>query len=99
MNDPNTARWHLIFHGKVQHVGFRYTAYYFTRELYITGWVKNLEDGSVEMEAQGTLSCLRKFLLKIKGSPHIHITQTELEVIPVVPYERKFKVINDQYGD
>ncbi len=34
-------------------MGFRYTAYYFTRDLYLTGWVDNKSDGSVEMEAQG----------------------------------------------
>lgn len=37
-----TARWHIIFHGKVQHVGFRYTSLYFCRKLKLTGWVRNL---------------------------------------------------------
>ncbi|MBR2697545.1 MAG: acylphosphatase, partial [Clostridia bacterium] len=40
------TRLHLIFHGRVQHVGFRYTAYYCARQLYITGWVDNRPDGS-----------------------------------------------------
>ena len=47
------TRWHVIFSGRVQHVGFRYTAYYFTRDLYLTGWVDNRPDGTVEMEVQG----------------------------------------------
>ena len=95
MSDSSTSRWHLIFHGKVQHVGFRYTAYYFSRDLYITGWVKNLDDGNVEMEAQGSIVCLRKFLLKLKSAPHIHITETELEVIPTQPHERKFRIVEE----
>ena len=48
-----TVRWRVLFSGKVQHVGFRYTAYYLARELYLTGWVDNLPDGRVAMEAQG----------------------------------------------
>lgn len=38
----------VIFYGKVQGVGFRATCAKIARELKITGYVKNLEDGSVE---------------------------------------------------
>jgi len=87
------ARWHMIFHGSVQHVGFRYTAMYFTRDLYITGWVRNNDDGTVEMEAQGNLSALRKFLLRLKGARHIHIENVEIKEIPTLPFDRKFRVL------
>ena len=56
------TRWHVIFSGRVQHVGFRYTAYYFTRDLYLTGWVDNRPDGTVEMEVQGGPLQLQRLL-------------------------------------
>ena len=86
------ARWHILFSGKVQHVGFRYTAYYLARGLYITGWVDNLPDGRVEMEAQGGPIQLQKLVAQLKAQPHIRIEHMEIEKIPVVPFERKFGV-------
>lgn len=47
-------RRHFIFHGCVQGVGFRYTACYAARSRCISGWVRNLDDGTVEMKAEGT---------------------------------------------
>jgi len=46
-------REHIIFHGRVQGVGFRYQAMYAARSFDLTGWVENLPDGSVEMEVRG----------------------------------------------
>lgn len=86
------ARWRVLFSGRVQHVGFRYTAYYLARPLYLTGWVLNLPDGRVEMEAQGGVSQLRKLLIQLKSQPHIHIEHAEIEEIPQVAWERGFKV-------
>jgi len=43
-------RKHIYFSGSVQGVGFRYRAYYIAQSLSLTGWVKNLWDGRVEME-------------------------------------------------
>ena len=44
---------HLTFHGNVQGVGFRATARRKAQELGLTGIVRNLKDGSVELIAQG----------------------------------------------
>lgn len=86
------CRWHIYFTGSVQHVGFRYTAYYLARGLYITGWVDNLPDGRVEMEAQGNPIQLQKLLGQLKIQPHIRIEHIEVKKIPPQPYERKFSV-------
>ena len=47
------VRKHIIFYGRVQGVGFRYYSVYKSRQLGLTGWVRNLYDGTVEMEVQG----------------------------------------------
>ena len=88
------ARWRIIFSGKVQHVGFRYTAYYLARDLYLTGWVRNLPDGRVLLEAQGGVSRVRKLVLQLKSQPHIHIEHMQIEEIPLLPHDRCFKVIS-----
>ena len=90
-NDQKT-RWHLVFSGKVQHVGFRYTAYYLAKEMYLTGWVDNLPSGQAEMEVQGPVSQLRKYLIRLKSQPHIHIEKAEIKEIEPVRFERKFAV-------
>ncbi|KQL21854.1 acylphosphatase [Cytobacillus solani] len=43
----------VIFSGKVQKVGFRLEIHCIAHRMKLTGWVKNLEDGSVEAEIQG----------------------------------------------
>ena len=87
------ARWRIRFYGRVQHVGFRYTALYLTRDLYLTGWVRNLPDGSVLTEAQGGTAQLRKLVIRLKSQPHIHIEKTEIEELPLKPAERGFRVL------
>ncbi len=90
----NTARWRLRCHGKVQQVGFRYTAFYLARRMGLTGWVRNLSDGSVQMEVQGETAQIRQFLIRLKSQPHLHITSTEIEEIQPLENETRFRVAN-----
>lgn len=84
------TRWHVIFSGRVQHVGFRYTAFYFTRDLYLTGWVDNRSDGTVEMEVQGPPLQLQRLLSRLKGQ--FDIDRAEVTKIDPIPHERGFRV-------
>ncbi len=54
-------RRRLTYTGRVQAVGFRFTVEYCAREAGVTGWVRNMEDGSVLCEAQGTSEQVREF--------------------------------------
>ena len=92
MDEPGVVRWEIFFSGRVQHVGFRYTAYYLARELYLTGWVDNLPDGRVQMQVQGRPAQLRKLLLRLKSQPHIQITSQKIREQAPLPYERGFSV-------
>lgn len=92
MEQTNPVRWHILFEGGVQFVGFRYTARLLANRLNLTGWVKNLPDGRVESEAQGDVSKLRRFLIELKSQPHIHITHVSITPIDPVPDERRFSV-------
>ena len=59
------TRLHAFISGRVQMVGFRYNTRNKAEKLGITGWVKNLKDGRVEVIAEGsseTLDIFEKWL-------------------------------------
>lgn len=87
-------RRHYIFSGSVQGVGFRYRAKYAARGLGITGYVKNLYDGRVEMEVQGDRDSITRMLVEIEDGSFIHIEDMEVKNIPVISDERDFKVVS-----
>jgi acylphosphatase len=74
-------RKHILFYGRVQGVGFRYHATYKARLLGLTGWVRNLDDGSVEMEVQGNPSQIDELLLHLQKQRFVQIEQMDEEKI------------------
>ena len=86
------TRWHIYFSGRVQGVGFRYTASRLANDLSLTGWVANLPDDRVEMEVQGPISQLRQLIIRLKAQPYIRIDDMEIAEMGVVPSERAFGV-------
>ena len=62
-------RLRVIFHGYVQGIGFRYTTERLSRQFCVTGYVRNLMDGTVEVEAEGEEKELQDFLQAIRQSP------------------------------
>ena len=61
-------RMQIFFSGTVQGVGFRFTAERLARRFSVTGFVRNLEDGRVEVTAEGEEPALVDFLTSIRGS-------------------------------
>ena len=62
----------VFFNGMVQGVGFRFTAERLARRFPITGFVRNLEDGRVEVIAEGKEASLIEFLTAIRESGMKH---------------------------
>ena len=56
----------VLVSGHVQGVGFRFFTQYEASLLNLTGFVKNLSDGNVYLEAQGDKNNILKFINKIK---------------------------------
>jgi acylphosphatase len=79
-------RRHVWFSGRVQGVGFRYTCQTLARGFDVTGFVRNLPDGRVELVAEANPSQLEAFLATIQEemSPYIRdiVTQTEPPAAP-----------------
>jgi acylphosphatase len=66
--------------GRVQGVGFRYSALQEARRFSITGWVRNAADGDVEVWAEGPPEKLAAFLRWLrKGPPYAHVEAVDSE--------------------
>lgn len=76
-------RRHIIFYGYVQGVGFRWKARSSAQRLGISGWVRNLYDGSVEMEAEGTERDIEDLISALENHSWGSIERIESEYIPV----------------
>ena len=80
--------------GSVQGVGFRYFVQTNAMELDVTGWVRNMDDGTVTMEIQGTEEQLEKLVGRIKkGSAFIKVRNMELTQINEVEQDGKFTIL------
>lgn len=77
-----TKRFHYIFHGDVQDVGFRWRARQAARLYDVNGWVRNLYDGTVEMEAEGDPAAISQMLRSIEQGLYINIEDMNVKEIP-----------------
>lgn len=88
----NMVAKHIIFKGRVQGVGFRYTAYKEACRNQLAGWVRNLPDGSVEMLAQGQAQDIEDCINDIKESFGRYIRETLINEIPYNPRFTRFDI-------
>jgi acylphosphatase len=57
----------VVFEGRVQGVGFRFTARELARDFAVCGFVRNLADGTVELIAEGEPEEVSAFLAAVIG--------------------------------
>lgn len=77
------VRKRYTFRGRVQGVGFRYTAKQLADSMRLTGWVKNEYDGTVIMEIQGREMLINKVLVGLNHNMFITIDWIDSEEIPL----------------
>ncbi|MBR3228615.1 MAG: acylphosphatase [Erysipelotrichaceae bacterium] len=90
-------RMYVVFIGRVQGVGFRYTVYHTARCYHLTGYVRNMGNGNVETEVQGTeenIDCFLQDLLSdsLRQQSFINIIDYSLKSLPIVEGEKDFRV-------
>ena len=77
------VRKHITFYGRVQGVGFRYTAKYLAQSMDLTGWVENEWDGTVTIEVQGSEILINKLLVGLNNNRFITIEWMDAKEIPL----------------
>ena len=77
------VRKHIFFYGRVQGVGFRYYAVQKANQLGLTGWVKNLYDGSVEMEVEGQEELIDQLIIFLQNRTYTWIERIDAKKIPL----------------
>ena len=93
VNPENAVRKAGRAEGRVQGVGFRFFVQSSAKALGVTGWVKNMSDGSVTMELQGEQTIVERLIAKIKrGNDWIKVTNFTENDLPVVEGENKFAI-------
>jgi acylphosphatase len=63
-------------HGRVQGVAYRFYAEKYAGLLGITGWVRNLPDGRVEVLAEGSADSVETFLDRLREGPSLARVET-----------------------
>ena len=60
---------HFLIQGRVQGVGFRWFVHREASELDLRGWVRNTEDGDVEVVASGSVEDLAELRASLRRGP------------------------------
>ena len=74
MTDERQAKRYTI-HGRVQGVGFRWFTRQSAEEIGVSGWVRNVPDGTVEAVAAGSPDRLDRFESRIHEGPSAGIVE------------------------
>ena len=83
----------VYYDGCVQGVGFRATAAALARGYPVTGWVKNLGDGRVQLLAEGPEEAVRAFLDDVRSRFHSYITDEHIEAQAPSGRQTHFRVV------
>ena len=83
-NTGERVRLHLLISGRVQGVAFRYCMADRCRQLGVTGWVRNLANGSVEAEIEGDPKAAESAVAWVRqGPPAARVAEVIIDERPV----------------
>jgi acylphosphatase len=93
MPPADRSAFRAVVKGRVQGVGFRYSAAREARRLRVTGEVANMPDGSVEVVAEGDPVSLEAFLEWLhRGPPGAHVNAVDVQRGPATGRFTRFDV-------
>lgn len=84
---------HIVVHGDVQGVGFRYFVQRAATRLGLTGNVRNCPDSSVEIVAEGESDRMADFIMEVQRGPRLaRVYRLDIEDIPLRGRYRAFLI-------
>lgn len=87
------TRQYFIISGTVQGVGYRFSALQKAAELGVTGWVKNLPSGQVEILAEADADTLTIFKSWVElGPAYANVTQVDVNSLNATNEFRTFTI-------
>ena len=87
---------HVFYEGNVQGVGFRWSVRHAAKGFDVTGWVRNLPDGRVELQVTGNEDEVRAFLDNIaQGELHALIHKQSEHKLEKPVTSRGFEIRHD----
>lgn len=87
-------RYNIIVSGRVQGVGFRYFVQTLANRLNLKGWVKNLDNGDVQMEFQSGEENLELIMEKLKkGNGFSKVSNMKIDVLEELDKYNSFKIL------
>jgi len=89
---PEVHHATVIFSGHVQGVGFRFTTRQVAQEYEVAGYVQNLADGRVRLEAEGAEAEVGAFVGAVEERMHGHIRKVERASARREPVFRGFEI-------
>lgn len=86
--------YHLTISGLVQGVGFRWSCYRLAQRMGVTGFVRNLPNGQVYVEAQGTATVIADFIKQLAAgpTPYAQVSNLQKENGQVQDYGNTFTI-------
>jgi acylphosphatase len=81
-NEREVVSKRAVFSGRVQGVGFRYTAQEIAQDFAVSGYVRNLPDRTVEVQAEGEADQVADFLAAIGRRMAGYVEKTSVEDAP-----------------
>ncbi|WP_054958470.1 acylphosphatase [Paenibacillus dakarensis] len=93
VKSSSVVRKKVTFTGKVQRVGFRYETYCIAQKIGLTGWVRNLEDGSVDAEIQGEELKIDYLIHCMKSLKRASVKNVTIIDLPVLEGEEEFAIL------
>lgn len=94
MSQPGSSpsRIRAVFAGRVQGVSFRATSLEISRRFEVVGFVRNRPDGTVELEAEGTVPVIDEFIAEIQRVFSRHVVRVDRTELPPALRETRFEI-------
>ncbi|RKZ85900.1 MAG: acylphosphatase [Gammaproteobacteria bacterium] len=85
------TQFHLLISGQVHGVGYRISARNVAEELGLTGWVRNIANGRVEIMAEGDIELLEQLVTWAKKGPtYAQVDDIEIKQLSTIGEFKSF---------